>query len=164
MFGTLESLTLRHYAGTVFDGFFSQSSHCLRHISLREPTADGAIIAQAIQAMSGSLRSLEISHWYGQPGTPVDQTLAAIATVRSLHSLKLEFCAGVSVALLEPLVVGVVGQAPLCPNIRNACFRSLKGEDAKEFFQRLRESIKQRFLYDGMVNDRSVCPLWIDED
>jgi hypothetical protein len=75
--------------------------------------------------------------------------------------LILEGCAGISYSMLEPLVIGSPpNQPPLCPRIREIYFSNLCG-DTGEFLERLRQSFKQRFPYDGIVNGQPVClPFW----
>jgi hypothetical protein len=121
----------------------SQSFPRLRNLTLNRFSMGDAILAQALHRVARMLESLQIVDWNDRAPAPVE-TLSAIAALHSLRSLKLEYCRGLTHAMLEPLLIGnPPSHPPLCRNVHTAHIQL--HERFPEFIVRLRESIQQRF-------------------
>jgi hypothetical protein len=158
----MEKLVLRSCKESTFAQIFSLSLELplrnLRDLRLDRFKLADAVVAQAIRSVAGSLQSFELVTWLVPADRSVEQTVSAIGSESRLERLRLVDAAGISNAMLEPILIGIPpGQPPLCPCICKVFLWSSLEDNSNEYMARLRDSIRQRFPYDGGVNGEPVC-------
>jgi hypothetical protein len=143
----LEELHLENCLEEPLRSLFAHSLPRLRTLQLKYFALDDTILGQALRTAAETLHSLEIQgwNWYAEEEPPrVDHTISAIGTMRSLRSLKIVSCEGVTHAMLEPILIGSPpDRPPLCAQVRVA--KVYLTQTSPQFIVRLRESIRLRF-------------------